>query len=171
MSTLNKHYIDAPVIYRPYLDLVSAGNIKDALAGSMEETVRLFAGLSPDKADYAYAPGKWTVKEVLRHIIDCEHVYTYRSLRLSRFDATPIAGFDENAYAAAARPVGVGMEELLEEFRYVRLAGICLFGQMTGEMLDFKGTVNGLPMTAQVLGFLTAGHNLHHCNVIRHKYL
>lgn len=164
-------YKDAPAVYLPYLDLVTAGSIDKALTGSMEETVRLFASVAAHKAVYAYAPGKWTVKEVLRHIIDCERVYAYRALRLGRLDDTPLAGFDENAYAEAISPVQSDMNDLLEEFLHVRKAGRYLFGNMTDTMLDFKGTVNGLPMTARVLGFLTAGHNLHHCKVIMDKYL
>ena len=171
MISNSRHYEDAPEIYHPFLALVTTDQLAVALEDSREETLRLFYSLPAAVADHAYAPGKWTVKEVLRHIIDCERIYAYRALRLSRFDAAPIIGFDENAYAEAVRPVCAGMDVLLEEYRHVRAAGVCLFRNMNNAMLDFKGTVNGLAMTARVLGFLTAGHNLHHCNVIRDKYL
>ncbi len=171
MISSSRHYKDAPEIYHPFLDLVTTDRLTVALADSGEATLRLFSSFPATVADHAYAPGKWTVREVLRHIIDCERIYAYRALRLSRFDTAPLMGFDENAYAEAVRPVCAGMDGLLEEYGHVRAASICLFRDMNDAMLDFKGTVNGLAMTARVLGFLTAGHNLHHCNVIRDKYL
>jgi uncharacterized damage-inducible protein DinB len=120
---------------------------------------------------YAYEAGKWTVLEVLRHIIDCERIYGYRAFRFSKLDHTPLSSFDQNVYITNTPNRSLSRERLLEEFMLVRSLNILTFGNMTDEMLDFKGVINDYKTTARTIGFMSIGHTLHHCNIVRDKYL
>ena len=107
----------------------------------------------------------------LKHIIDCERIYTYRALRFSRFDNTELAGFDENEYTANVKKIKYHLKDLLDEYINVRNASMNLFKNMTEEMLNFKGKANNAYFTPRTIGFMTAGHNVHHCNFIKTYYL
>jgi hypothetical protein len=165
------HYLDAPAYCHPFFDLVTASTITDALKSSGSQTLELIASIPETKASYQYLPEKWTVKQILSHIIDCERVYAYRALRLSRKDATPLAGFDENTYVMNAAVEARSLEQLSNEYNAVRNASILLYDFMTNEMLDFKGIANNVFFTARSLGYMIAGHNIHHCNILRERYL
>jgi uncharacterized damage-inducible protein DinB len=134
-------------------------------------TKAFIQSIPAEKADYKYAEGKWTVKQVLRHIIDTERIFVYRAFRFSRFDTTPLAGFDEDAYIDATQTIDYSLNDLLEEFVSVRQTTIQVYKTMTPAMLDFKGTANNIPITPRCIGYMAVGHNLHHCNVIRERYL
>ena len=114
---------------------------------------------------------KWTTAQVVRHIIDCERVYTYRAFRFSRLDNTPLAAFDENRYITNIAPHFLEKETLLKEYEHVRNATISLFSNMNTEMLDFKGKSGAVNYTTRGLGYMTVGHNLHHIAFIRNNYL
>lgn len=165
------YYNDAPDYCRPFFDLVDSDDLLAELEKSKIDTLTLFANITEDNANYRYAPNKWSVKEVLRHIIDCERVYAYRALRFSRFDNTPLSGFDENVYIDNSRIVEQHLFDLKNEFELVRNSTIELYKPMTNTMLDFKGTANNATFTARTLGFMTVGHNIHHCKTIRSRYL
>src|SRR5881392_2902635 len=110
--------------YSRYIELVPEGDLVSMLRDQVEETVSLLRGLSPEKADYAYGPGKWTVKEVIGHLIDGERIFAYRALRFARKDPTDLPGFDENAYVANANFNRRTLADLLEEFQVVRASTI-----------------------------------------------
>ncbi len=164
-------YQDAPSYCHPFFDLVPTDDLIKELINSLEETSVLFSSLPPEKADYRYAAGKWSVKEVLQHLVDCERVYSYRAFRFSRFDAIELAGFEENDYIKNVERINRSMDDLCAEFTNLRTATIHLYSYMTEEMLDFKGKANNVIYTARSLGFMTVGHSIHHCNIIRSKYL
>lgn len=167
----NKIYKVAPNYCHYFFDLVETDNLLHELEKSNQLTKELFSLITPENENFSYEANKWTTKEVLRHIIDCERVYTYRAFRFSRFDNTELAGFDENKYVDNFKVTKQNLEELENEFENVRKSTISLFQTMTDEMLDFKGTANKVAFTARALGFMTVGHNLHHCNFIKTKYL
>lgn len=162
---------DVPAYYTYYLNLVTANDLQTALVNSCNATVNLFANITEGKATYAYAPNKWTVKQVLNHIIDCERMFQYRALRFMRLDATDLAGFDENKYATNDNTTAKTLAELIEEFKIVRVATMALYSNVTPTMLDFKGVANNNLLTARGLGWFTVGHTTHHCNVIKEKYI
>tara|TARA_Y100000768_G_scaffold354618_1_gene307715 strand:+ start:39 stop:563 length:525 start_codon:yes stop_codon:yes gene_type:complete len=165
-------YKDAPDYCSPFFDLVETDNLLNELEKSKILTLELFSRITPEKENFVYAPNKWTTKEIIRHIIDCERVYTYRAMRFSRFDNTELPGFDENKYIDNLKPVVMPhLSDLKNEYACVRNSTLALFKTMTNEMLDFKGNANKVLFTARTLGFMTVGHNLHHCNVIATKYL
>lgn len=121
-------------------------------------------------ADRVYAPGKWTVKDILQHVIDNERIMSYRALRFSRNDKTPLPGYDEALLAdntiAASRTVG----DLMDEFNQLRQSTITLFKQMDQTMLTRMGNANQTQINALALGFVILGHPLHHSHVLAERY-
>lgn len=164
-------YNDAPAYTHFFMNLVQEEDLIEALRKTHQQTLEFIASIPTEKEDYKYEENKWTIKQVFAHIIDCERVYSYRAFRFSRFDATELASFDQNKYADHILSSSKSLKEMLAEYNHIRQATIALFSDMTNEMLDFKGKANNVDFTARGLGFMAVGHNLHHCNVIREKYL
>ncbi|MCU0374976.1 MAG: DinB family protein, partial [Chitinophagaceae bacterium] len=128
--------------------------------------------LPEDKLHYAYAEGKWTIAQVLQHMVDTERVFAYRAMCIGRGEAQALPGFDENSYAAAAPAAGRKLKGLSEELLTLRKASIILFRSLAKEgALNSTGTASGLPITVNALGFIMAGHVLHHRRVIKLRYL
>lgn len=117
-----------------------------------------------------YEIGKWTVKDILQHLIDCERIFCYRALRIARNDKTPLPGFDENEYIPEAKTERRTIDELLTELDTVRRTGILLFNSFDDEMLLRTGMCSGKNISVLAIGFTIAGHFLHHVNVIKEKY-
>ena len=138
-----------------------------ALQAVAAETTALFATADAP----AYAPWKWTLKEILGHLIDDDRIFAYRALCVARLDPAALPGFDENAYVAATSFDSRSMDDLLREYRAVRAATIALFESLTPEEWLRKGTVNGYAASVRGLAFHIAGHELHHLRVIRERYL
>lgn len=164
-------YKDAPAYCHHFFGLIETDDLLSELEKSYQLTQELFKLVTPEKENYSYQPNKWTTKEVIRHIIDCERVYTYRALRFSRFDNTELPGFNENLYIDSIKGVEQNLTGLQEEYECVRKSTIALFKTMTNEMMDYQGTANKVIFTARALGFMTVGHNVHHCNFIKANYL
>lgn len=123
------------------------------------------------KGDFAYAEGKWTVKEVLGHLLDTERIMTYRALRLSRMDQTPLAGFAENDYAACSCYHERSMESLASEFAALRSSNLFLFTSFNEAELKRAGTASGHPVSVRALLFIIAGHLYHHKRILEERYL
>ncbi len=120
--------------------------------------------------DRVYAPGKWTVKDILQHIIDTERIFTYRALRFARKDSTPLPGFEEDSFAAAAQATNRSLPDLLAELRTLRLASICLFSSFTPDMLAQQGATFMGSISVLAIGFTMVGHQQHHLNVLAERY-
>jgi hypothetical protein len=120
--------------------------------------------------DSVYAPGKWTVKDILQHMIDTERIFAYRALRIGRSDKTPLPGFEEDFYASHTTAAKRSVDELLEEYAVVRQATILLFRSFSDQMLQNEGTSSGTAISALAIGFTIAGHVIHHVNVLRERY-
>lgn len=157
--------------YANYVSAVPDGDIAGILEAQGRELVQLLGGLDAARADFRYAPDKWSVKEVLGHVTDTERIFTYRALRIARGDATPLAGFDQDTYVANARFGRRALGDLLAEFQTVRAATVALFRAMTEEESRRAGTANGMPVTARALAFIAAGHERHHSRILRERYL
>lgn len=160
-----------PDYCRYYLDLVETGDLISELEKTKQHTLELFDRIRPENENFSYQSGKWTTKEVLRHIVDCERIYSYRAFRFSRFDETELAGFDEGMYIANLNSSLLNLSGLKEDYLSVRSSTISLFKGMTDEMLDFKGTANQGVFSARALGYMCVGHNIHHCNMLKERYL
>jgi hypothetical protein len=157
---------------RPDIDFVAGEDAVEILAAQEQSTLALLAPLDEDRiAGLTYAPGKWTLKEVVGHLADDERIFAYRALCIARADDRPLPGFDENVYVEAAGFEQRTLEDLLGEYRSVRQASIALFSGLTPEAWIRKGNVNGYEASARGLAFHIAGHELRHLRSLKEKYL
>ena len=156
--------------YTRYIDLVPGADAMPALRSQIGETLGLVSGLSDAAALHRYAPGKWSVKQVVGHLCDGERVFGYRALRVARGDATPLAGFDENAYAENGEFEARTIADLCHEFHAVREATLALFASLDPPRLARLGTANNAPISARALGWIIAGHELHHRKLLVERY-
>lgn len=157
--------------YEGYISKVPNGALQHLLARQLELTTALFRELPEDKGLYRYAPGKWSVKEVLGHIIDTERVMSYRMLRIARGDKTELPGFDQDLFVDNANFNEQPMESLLAEYTTVRAATLALLAGISDEAWLRQGTVNSFGLSARALGYIIAGHELHHMDVLKKNYL
>ncbi len=160
-----------PDYYLPYIELVPTGDFVKLLQDNLKEVVTLFKGLSEEEALSRYAPGKWSVKEVLGHITDTERIMSYRLLRVSRGDQTPLAGFNETDYVEAAQTNSLPMEDILQDFITTRNATISLIQNTPIEAWANIGNANGMKITTRAIAYIIAGHQIHHCKLVRERYL
>jgi uncharacterized damage-inducible protein DinB len=140
------------------------------LEGQERETQRLLAGVSDAKALHRYAPGKWSVKEVVGHVMDTERVFCYRALRFARADDKPLQGFDENAWVPAGRFDSRSLADLAGELDAVRRATIPLLRGLDTEALARRGTANNNPISVRALAWIIAGHERHHVGILHERY-
>lgn len=158
--------------YKHYIDLTTGENAVKVLEESMEPLVAWLASLPEEKLHYAYAPGKWTIAQVLQHMIDTERIFAYRAMCIGRGEKQALPGFDENAYADAAPAAGRKLKGLSEELITLRKASIILYRSLDKEqVLAHAGTASGLSISVNALAFIMAGHVLHHKQVILERYL
>ncbi|MEM9928626.1 MAG: DinB family protein [Bacteroidota bacterium] len=154
-----------------YLGLVLEGRLLELLEASRLETVTFFEGISPDYHNYRYAPGKWTIKDVVQHLIDVERIFAYRALRFARGEALALSGFDVDAYGAAQRAARRSMEDLLAEYSAARQSTIHLFQSFDEKMLLASGVASGFRLSVRAIGFKLVGHDLHHVGVVKERYI
>lgn len=158
--------------FKRYIDRIPPeGDLLQLLESDFRETEKFIQSLSDEQLNYRYAPGKWSIKEIINHLTDGERVFAYRAMRISRKDQTDLPGFDENLYVPNAKASTRTIASLLSEFSVVRRASIELFKNFDDEMLAQTGTANKNPVSVRALGFIIAGHELHHMNVIKERYL
>ncbi|MGE5681771.1 MAG: DinB family protein [Bacillota bacterium] len=158
--------------YKSYIALIPEGtNIIQALEKQLEEFTEFFSSIPEDKAGYRYAEGKWTIREVLGHLADSERIFTYRALRISRSDDTPLPGFEENDYVAQSNFNNQTMKDLLDHLRYIRMSTISLFKSMDETMAEKVGVANNHKISVRALAYITAGHAWHHIAIIKERYL
>jgi hypothetical protein len=157
--------------YDKYVQLVPQGNLLDQFRTVHEQTQKLVLSLSEKKLNYRYAEGKWCIKEIVIHLADGERVFAYRALRFARKDTTPLQGFDENLYAPQSKASERKIGDILREFSAVRAASIELFKSFDDEALKRKGIANDKEISVRALAYIILGHELHHLNVIKERYL
>jgi uncharacterized damage-inducible protein DinB len=154
-----------------YVDLVDGADIEKALPAQLHSTVRSLEAISDASAGtYSYAPGKWTVKEILGHIIDTERIFAYRVLCLARGDATALPGFEQEDYVKTSGANGRPLPDLVSELQSVRQSTISLLAALPEDAWTRRGTVNGYSVTVRGLAFHMAGHELHHLRIVNDKY-
>ena len=157
--------------YGKYVALVPDGDLAEILSRQIDATMALLSPLPEQRAAFAYARGKWTIKDVVGHLTDSERVFSYRALRIGRNDKTPLPGFEQDDYVACANFNDRILSSLLEEFASVRKATVQLFRSFGDKEWLRRGTANGYEITALALGYIVAGHELHHVEVLRTRYL
>ena len=163
-----------PGEYNPYYDryisLVETDDVLAALEQQAPDTIALLKPASA-KADFRYAPEKWSLKEVLGHVNDTERIMTYRALRIARGDKTPIEGFEQDDYIRDGNFGQRSLPDLIDEFTAVRKATLSLFRHLDAETAARTGVANNNQISARALAFIIAGHELHHRRVLQEKYL
>jgi hypothetical protein len=157
--------------YGKYISLVPDGDLVETLRTQIGETLALLRTIPEQRASHRYAPGKWSIKEVIGHLSDVERVMTYRALRIARADATPLAGFDENAYVPAANFGARSLASLAHELAEVRRATVAFFETLDPEAAARRGSANNAGISARALAYIVAGHERHHVRLLRERYL
>jgi len=160
-----------PVYFETYISKVSDPDILMALLKNKKSTEDLYRSISQEMENYKYADGKWTIKEVLQHIMDTERVMAYRALRFARNDKTELPGFDQDVFAAEYHLDGVNIDQLVEEFLSIRNSTILLFRHITKTQLHHIGTASGWKMSVNALLHVIVGHSAHHNQIITERYL
>lgn len=157
--------------YHRYVQLVKHSNIVTALLAQLDDTMSLLHTVSAAQALYRYAPDKWSIKEVLGHVVDSERVFTYRALRFSRGDETPLAGFDQDAWIKTANSDARTWGSMKEEFELVRRSTVAFYSSLEPSAWTRRGTAWERPFTVRAMAYITAGHELNHVGIIRSRYL
>jgi hypothetical protein len=165
----------APIEHAPefskYVTLVAEGDIIQTLEQQIENSLSLLRTIPSDKANFRYAPDKWSVKELLGHLIDSERVFSYRALCFARNDQTPLPGYEQNDYVREADFDSRNLADMAEEFATVRRATIQLFRPLNETEWLRRGKANENEVSVRALAYIIAGHELHHMEVLRSRYL
>jgi uncharacterized damage-inducible protein DinB len=160
-----------PEFYKNYVLHVQDEDMMDALKTSGTLTAGLALAIPEHLGEFRYAPEKWSIKELLCHMLDAERIFAYRALRFARNDETPLAGFEENSYAPEANAHERTLQQIVNEMKSLRASTIDLFSSFTPEMLQRKGTANNNTISVINIGYVIAGHETHHRNVLTERYL
>lgn len=156
--------------YGRYIDRVG-DDLFGTLRAGTDSMKKLLGSLPESRGEFRYAPDKWTIKEILAHVTDCERVFGYRALRFARKDATPLPGFDENAWTPQSGASARTLVSLIDEQRAVRAATIAFFENLSEEAWGRAGTANDASMSVRAAAYVIAGHELHHQEILRTRYL
>ena len=157
--------------YQTYIEKLGEANLLETMSKQLTNFPKFIASIPADKWDYAYDEGKWTLVEALLHVIDTERVFQYRALCFARKDASHFPGFDQDLYVPNSNASNRSSESIIEEYKAVRLSSLALFASFDDETLRRKGTASDSQMSVAALGFITLGHQRHHRDVIRERYL
>ena len=157
--------------YSKYIDRVPDGDIVATLERQIPETISLLRGIPESRVDYRYAPGKWNIRQIVGHLGDGERVFQYRAWRFSRADTTPVPGFDENLYVANAPFENVEMNDLIDELEQLRRATLHMFKNMDADSMSRRGVANNAEVSVRAIAWIIAGHETHHMQVLRERYL
>ena len=163
--------VDYPEYFGKYISLVNEDNLYDAFKNQFPKLELFLGSIDETRSSFAYAPGKWTLKELLQHTIDTERIFNYRALCYARKEPASLPGFDENLYAENSNGNGRDWNSLINEMINVRRSTEDLYKSFTEEMLALKGTANNKTMTVLGLGYTTIGHVYHHINIVNERYL
>lgn len=161
---------EVPEFYRGYIQQVGDAELVPLLIRSGDELVSICKNLTENQALYRYDTDKWSIKDIIQHLIDAERVFAYRALRFSRNDFTELEGFEQDDYAKDAEADKRTLHQLLNEFNNLRASTVDFFSSINEERRKRKGVSSKVEMSVEVLGYIISGHTLHHLNVIKEKY-
>jgi hypothetical protein len=157
--------------YHAYVSRVPEGDVLEFMTRQCRETVALLSDVDEETARSTYASGKWSLAEVVGHVLDAEWVFTYRALTFSRKDRTELPGMDQDIWVPNSNHNQRPLSDILEEFRNLRAANVALFGSFTEDQLDIVGTANQVHLSVRSIPFIIAGHETHHVGVLKERYL
>lgn len=161
---------DYVAYFKHYISLTEELKFEDTLVKSTNNTLEVFNKLSEGNASYAYEEDKWTVKQLISHVIDTERIMSYRALRYARKDKTLLSGFNDNKYAANSGAQERSLDSLIAEFKALRTSTSILFNSFSSEMLALDGPEEQKGFTVEKIGRMIAGHSMHHCNILVERY-
>lgn len=168
---MQKEQLVYPPFMEPYFTLVLEDTVNEALEASGREWQNLLSSTPPHFFDFAYAEGKWTLREMIQHVNDTERIFGYRALAIARGEKQALPGFDENQYAQTGKSDLPEWAFLLDEFAALRTANILLFRSLSDSTLLQLGTANGSPIQPMAIGVALAGHVRHHARILRERYV
>lgn len=157
--------------YQTYISLVPREDVVATLSRQLEETLSTLRGLTETQADSRYAPDKWSIKELVGHLIDSERIFAYRALRFARNDQTPLPGYEQDDYVRAGNFGSRSMRDLADEFEQLRRANLSFFRSLDDEAWLRRGTANDAEVSVRALAYILAGHETHHMQILRTRYL
>lgn len=157
--------------YSNYIKKAESDELIPGLSSSLSSVIAFFKAIPEEKLEYSYDVGKWSIKDIIQHLIDTERVFAYRALRFAREDKTTLPGFEQNTYGITANANNRSREELLKEYQLVRESSIMLFKSFNEETLKIIGVASSSDMSVRAIGFVIIGHEKHHCQVIQERYL
>jgi hypothetical protein len=157
--------------YKGYISQVLEDDAIVALEAELNESLAFFRAIDEQASKTAYAEGKWTIRQVLGHIVDTERVMSYRALRFARNDKTELPGFEQDDFMRGASFNEVSMGDMLREFEYLRRANILMFRNLSAEAWERRGVASGREITVRALAYIVVGHEKHHRKVVRERYL
>jgi uncharacterized damage-inducible protein DinB len=160
-----------PVFFHNYINQVPEDDLHESFRIQTPALFEFLETIPADKHNYRYAEEKWTIKEVIQHMIDAERIFAYRALRFARKDNTPLPGFDENEYTRHSKAGDRKWSDLIEEFKIVRKSSEYLYSSFDKEQLESEGVSNNNPNYVLGMAFITIGHTLHHKNILQERYL
>jgi len=162
---------DSNEFYHGYIDRAKGNSVAEVMENHIKEIKDFYNDLPEEKANYAYAHGKWTIKELLQHVIDAERVFCYRALRFARKDTTPLQSFDENSYAKNSNAGSRTLQSLKDELNAVRNSTDLMLSSFNEEQINSSGTASNKYITVNAIAFIIYGHLLHHKRIIEERYL
>lgn len=162
---------DVPVFYKGYVENVKDMDVLEALEQSSKVALGIFRNIPEEHGEFRYGEGKWSIKEVLNHLMDAERIFAYRALRFSRNDKTPLPGYEETEYAPLANAHARSIVQLTAEMSRLRLSTLDLYASFSPEMLKREGTANNNKLSVLTIGYVIAGHETHHRKIIVERYL
>lgn len=160
-----------PPYFQQYINLVPQDEVMPAFEAQQQQINDFLSSIPEEKTDTPYAPGKWTLKEMLQHIIDAERIFCYRALCIARNEKTSLPGFDENSYAEHSNANRRTWEAMMNELKTVRMATVMLYESFDEEMLNRQGLANNFDVSPIAIGFTIIGHLYHHISIIESRYL
>jgi uncharacterized damage-inducible protein DinB len=162
---------DCPAYYQPYLQILKNASLLELMEAQLHNFPEFLNSIPQDRLQYRYAEGKWSVAEVLVHVLDTERIFQYRALRFGRMDSTPLVGFEQDDYVPMSLSQGRSIADLVREYQVIRESSLILFKSLPSERLLFTGTASEQKMSLGALGFIMCGHQKHHRNILRERYL
>jgi hypothetical protein len=160
-----------PSFYHNYVNLIKQDNLQDAFNEHVTELIGILSTVSEEKWDFKYEEQKWSVKELVQHVIDTERIFNYRALCFSRRDKNELPGFDENLYAANSKAYRRNPKDLITELAVVQKGSKLLFDSFDEEQLESEGVANKNSISVLALGYIIVGHAKHHSNILKERYL
>lgn len=170
MKPLDLKSVEYPGYYQSYIDQLPQDDLLSLLQTQKLQMLHFLANLKEESLSFSYAEGKWTVAEVIQHIIDTERIFQYRALCISRKDKTLLPGYDQDAYVPFSGANERSVASYIIEYQSMRDSGIALFQTFTPSMLNERGNSNGNPLSTAAAGFIIAGHEKHHLNLFKTMY-